>query len=204
MPEERETTPPKAEAPPPAPAPATPSGSAAPPRDEARPEPWEVRFKYLLADFENYRKRAEREKENHRLQVRAQLLRELLPILEAFEHARSALGRLPANDPLRTGLDLLGREWEAFLKAEGVERVARVGGRFDPETHDAIAEAAASPGAPEGTVVEVVQQGYTFSGGLLRPAKVVVARASRAPAPAKGSETAAAATAPEGNGDAVE
>ncbi|MGI0132902.1 MAG: nucleotide exchange factor GrpE [Thermoplasmata archaeon] len=196
MPEE--SPPPPASVPPaPAPGPAPPP----PPKEateEVPTETWEVRFKYLLADFENFRKRSEREREVHRAQVKAQLLRELLPILEAFDHARSAVERLPPTDPLRKGIDLLGKEWEAFLRIEGVERVARVGGRFHPDTHDAVAESAASEATPPGTVVEVVQQGYRFSGGLLRPAKVVVARARPSPS-AAASASAAVAASPEGD-----
>ena len=195
MPEESKTTP----TPPAKEAPATPPPPPAPPKTaETPPEPWEVRFKYLLADFENYRKRSEREREGFRAQVKAQLLRELLPILEAFEHARGAVEKLPPSDPLRKGLDLLGREWESFLRDEGLERVARPGGRFNPETHDAVAESVASEAAPEGSVAEVVQQGFRFPGGLLRPAKVVVARARPRDAPPSAGESAAAAS-PEGD-----
>jgi molecular chaperone GrpE len=105
-----------------------------------------------------------------------------LPILEAFRAARDAVARLPADEPVRHGMDLLDREWTTFLKHEGVEPVAQVGAPFRPEEAEAVGEAPAPPGTPDHTVLEVVQQGYRFFGGLVRTAKVVVAR--RAPEPA--------------------
>ncbi len=137
---------------------------------------WATRYKYLYADFENYRRRAERERENLSRQVRGAMIREMLPILEAFRAGRDAAARLPADHPLRKGLDLLEREWATFLKHEGVEPVVDVGTTFRPEEAVAVGEAPASDRAPDGTVAEIVQQGYRFFGGLVRPAKVIVAR----------------------------
>ncbi|HEV2428658.1 MAG TPA: nucleotide exchange factor GrpE [Thermoplasmata archaeon] len=158
------------------------SPAASPPiGKEAVPEgstiaDWENRFKYLLADFENFRKRADRDREAIRSHAEAELLRGLLPIHEAFERAREALGRAAPNDPMKKGLDLLAHEWNQFLQREGVRPIARVGAKFDAEDHEAVAEAPTrSPGAA-GTILEVVQQGYRFRDGLLRIAKVVVAR----------------------------
>ena len=180
----------------------TPPAAPAPPPEEPPKEDWAVRYKYLLADFDNFRKRSEREKELNRVQVRAQLLRQLLPILEAFERARHAADRLPPRDPMRQGIDLLGKEWEAFLKAERVEPVARIGSPFRPDDQEAVGEAPVTEDHPQGTVVEVVQQGYRFSGGLLRPAKVIVARRA-APAAATPSEAALATTSPREPMDGV-
>jgi molecular chaperone GrpE len=146
-------------------------GAAAPPED------WATRYKYLLADFDNFRRRVERDRESISRQARAGLVRELLPIIEAFRVAHEALAHLPASDPTRKGLDLLDHEWTTFLKHEGVEPIATVGRPFRADEAEAVGEAPASDHRPEGTVAEVVQQGYRFFGGLLRPAKVIVARA---------------------------
>jgi molecular chaperone GrpE len=156
----------------PAPANLPPAAPAGPPAAED----WSTRYRYLLADFENFRRRAEREREGITRQARAGMLRELLPILEAFRTARDALHHLPSTDPVRKGLELVDREWMKLMKHEGVEPVAETGGPFHPNEAEAVAEAPATPDHPDGTVVEVVQQGYRFFGGLLRPAKVVVAR----------------------------
>jgi molecular chaperone GrpE len=177
MPEEAVDSPaPEARPPPTGPTPPVPE--PAPPEED-----WATRYRYLLADFENYRRRSERERESISRQARAALVRELLPILEAFRAARDATDRLPADAPLRTGLDLLEREWATFLKHEGVEPVAAPGRAFAPAEHEAVGEAEPTDGRPPGTIVEVVQQGYRFFGGLLRPAKVIVARSAAAPPP---------------------
>lgn len=160
---------PPPDAPPPA---AVPAPEAAPPSED-----WESRFKYLLADFENFRRRMARQQDQARDRARADLLRRLLPIVEAVEHAQGAITHLPRSDPVRHGLELLRQEWGTFLEAEGVQPLAQPGMPFNPDDHEAIAETLVTPAHPMGTVVEVVQQGYRFAGGLLRPAKVVVARA---------------------------
>jgi len=144
-------------------------------------EDWATRYKYLLADFENYRRRTERDREGLTRQARGAMLRELLPIVEASRAARDAMAKLPTDDPVRRGMDLLDREWGAFLHHEGVEPVAKVGSPFRPDEAEAVGEAPVPRGGSPGHVVEVVQQGYRFFGGLLRPAKVIVAREVAAP-----------------------
>ncbi len=163
------------------------AGAAAREPVPAPAEDWVSRYKYLLADFENYRRRMDREREGVTRHARAALLRELLPILEAFRSARGALGHLPSNDPVRRGLELLDREWMTFLKHEGVEPIAEVGRPFRSDEAEAVGEAPADADRPDGTVAEVVQQGYRFFGGVLRPAKVIVARAPAVAATAEGS-----------------
>jgi molecular chaperone GrpE len=162
--------------PPPAPNDA-PAGKETPAASEPEAEKsWETRYKYLLADFENFRRRTERERELVTRQARGGMLREMLPLLEAFRSARVAAAHLPANDPLRHGLELLDREWNTFLKHEGVSPIATVGEPFRPDEEEAVGEAPAGGPVPDGAVAEVVQQGYRFFGGTLRPAKVIVAR----------------------------
>ncbi len=155
-----------------------PAAEPGPPAVEAAPpvEDWATRYKYLLADFENFRRRAERDRESITRQARGAMLRELLPILEAFRTARDAMNSRPADDPVRRGLELLDKEWSTFLRHEGVEPVAKVGAPFRADEAEAVGEAPVPSGRAPGTVVEIVQQGYRFFGGLLRPAKVVVAR----------------------------
>lgn len=155
--------------------------AASPPSDvkETLPPPeedWATRFKYLLAEFENFRKRSDKEREAAHERGRALLLRRLLPLHEAFDSARVAVSRLASDDPVRQGVELLGKEWSHFLAAEKVTPVVRAGERFRLDDMEAVGEAPAAPGQPDGTVLEVVQQGYRFPGGLLRPAKVIVSR----------------------------
>lgn len=166
--------------------------AAAPPPPE-KEEDWETRFKYLFADFENFRRRVSKEREVQRLQVHAGLLSRLLPLYEAAHRAREAVGKLPASDPVRRGVELLAHEWGALLEAEGVTPVAAVGAPFEADRHEAVAEAPPSAEVPSGSVAEIVQQGYRMGSTLLRPAKVVVARAPPA--------SSSAAAMPEGASD---
>ncbi|HTW77835.1 MAG TPA: nucleotide exchange factor GrpE [Thermoplasmata archaeon] len=156
------------------------------PSSDAPSEDWATRYKYLFADFENYRRRTERERENLSRQVRGAMIREMLPILEAFRSGRDAAAKLPPDHPLRRGLELLDREWSTFLKHEGVEPVTSVGAPFKPDEAVAVGDAPATEQTPDGTVAEIVQQGYRFFGGLVRPAKVIVARAAARAATAGG------------------
>ncbi|MCI4350994.1 MAG: nucleotide exchange factor GrpE [Thermoplasmata archaeon] len=175
------------------PAPTSSPSDPAPPLPEtaAPEEDWANRYKYLLAEFDNYRKRGERERESVRRIAEGRVLKAILPLYESFVNARVAAEKLlPSTDPMRKGLRLLAAEWNAFLDAQGIDLVVRPGMMFRPEEQEAVGDAPVSPDHPEGTVVEVVQQGYRFAGGLLRPAKVIVARSPRP------TEASAAAAAP--------
>ena len=83
-------------------------GTAKPPAEPPAvpPENWATRYKYLLADFDNFRRRVDRDREAISRQARAGMVRELLPIIEAFRVARESCAHLPPTDPTRKGLDL--------------------------------------------------------------------------------------------------
>jgi molecular chaperone GrpE len=104
------------------------------------------------------------------------VLRAVLPTLEASERAVEAVQKLPASDPVRRGVEMLQKSLATFLDEQGVHVVAKPGEPFRADEHEAVGEAAPTSEAPDGTISVVVQQGYEFPGGLLRPAKVVVAR----------------------------
>lgn len=163
-------TPPRAEEP----APVAPPAAASPDED------WGNRYRYLLAEFDNYRKRVERERDQIRTDARAAVLRKLLPLQDALDQARTALSNRSPEDPIRRGLELLAREWQRFWSNEGVTPVARPGGRYSEADAEVVGELPATDDAPDGTVAAVVQQGYRGGGFLLRPAKVLLARAGRA------------------------
>jgi molecular chaperone GrpE len=163
--------------------------AAPPPKPTPPAEDWEKRFTYLYADFENFRRRTGRERETLRAQTQAELLKGVLPIVEAAEKAVEAVRSRPPKDPVRKGVEMLERSIATFLTEQGVQVVGTAGEEFRPEDHEAVGEAAPTATAPDGHVAEVVQRGYSFPGGLLRPAKVVVARRpAKAPAPAEEPE----------------
>lgn len=169
-----ETTDPEVRREEPAPAPAP---------EPAEPD-WATSYKYLLAEFDNFRKRTEREREQRSRDARGLLLRELLPLHDALASARDSHRSLPEHDPIRRGFELLQREWDRFLTRQGVEAIARVGEMFHADRMEAVGEAPASSEHPEGTIVELTQQGYAVGGAVLRPARVIVARAEAPPSPA--------------------
>jgi len=138
-----------------------------------------------LADTENVRRRAEREKDDTSKYAVATLARDILSVAD---NLRRALESLPAdhvpNDAVRnllTGVEATERELLAIFERRGIKRIDPLGERFDPNFHQAMFEAPNS-GQEPGTVVQVLQPGYVIFDRLLRPALVGVAKAeSEAP-----------------------
>ncbi|MCI4345546.1 MAG: nucleotide exchange factor GrpE [Thermoplasmata archaeon] len=160
-------------------APERPAEATAPPETvkESPPEPdWATSYKYLLAEFDNYRKRVDRERDQRGRDARALLLRDLLPLYDGLAKASESIRSLPTTDPLRRGLELLHKEWERFFDKEEVAAVARVGELFRPEVMEAVGETPTTSPKADGTVAEVIQQGYLAGTRLLRPARVMVAK----------------------------
>lgn len=125
------------------------------------------------ADFENYRKRLERERHEAGHRGVARLIEELLPVLDAFERAL-AVRDDPAYEEYRRGFELIYRQlWEAMAR-EGLVRIEADGRKFDPHVHHAI-ERVESNEHEDGTVLEVLQPGYSLRGRVLRAATVRVA-----------------------------
>jgi molecular chaperone GrpE len=133
------------------------------------------------ADFENYRKRIEREREEERRRGTERLLEDLIPVLDAFDRALRAHDN-PAYEEYRKGLELIYRQlWETATR-HGLERISSADQPFDPRFHQAI-ERVETTEHPDGTIVEVLQDGYLFHGRVLRPSLV---RVAAAPAGASG------------------
>jgi len=129
------------------------------------------------AEFENFRKRVERERQNAGTEAVATVLKALVPVLDNLDRALEAEG---SDASLREGVELTRRELLAILESQGVKLEDPQGQPFDPERHQALAHEPV-PGVPEGTVVEVYRKGYSYRDRLLRPALVKVAAASGAP-----------------------
>ena len=129
------------------------------------------------ADFENYRKRVERERQEDRRHGMGRLIEDLLPVLEAFERALKAHDD-PAYEEYRKGLELIYRQLWDTLARHGLERIAAAGKPFDPHHHHAI-ERVESDDHPEGTVLEVLQDGFLLHGRVLRPSLVRVSFGAR-------------------------
>ena len=127
----------------------------------------------LQADFENYRKRIERDRHQENRRALATLVENLLPVLDAFERAMAAHDD-PAYEEYRKGFELIQKRlWDSLAK-QGLERIDAAGKRFNPHEHHAI-ERVESLEHPDGTVIEELQAGYKLHDKVLRPAMVRVA-----------------------------
>ena len=147
--------------------------------DEARAEISDLseRLLRLQADFENFRKRAQREKDEARQFANQSLIEKQLPILDNFEMALAAAK--DADPALRDGVQMIYDQLLGILRDSGVETSDATGEDFDPNLHEAISQQESTDAEP-GTVVEQVQRGYRLHERLVRPARVVVAKAPEA------------------------
>jgi len=138
------------------------------------------------ADFENFRKRVERERKEEGQRAVALVIESVLPVLDAFEGALAASASPddpPAYEGYRKGFELIYRQlWDALGRA-GLERIHAQGKPFDPYYHQAV-ERVESAEHDDGTVIEELRRGYKFRGKVLRSAMVRVA-AKPAPAVSK-------------------
>ena len=134
-----------------------------------------VRDVYLrkLAEFDNYRKRTERERYDLMQTAGEDLVKELLPVLDNFERALEH-GEEDDSGAFRQGVEMIARQLRDTLERKGVVEVNPVGQPFDPELHEAVQRVETTDHAP-GIVVWVMLKGYTYAERLLRPAMVGVA-----------------------------
>jgi molecular chaperone GrpE (heat shock protein) len=133
------------------------------------------RFVRLQADFENFKKRIDRERGDYFRHATGDLVGRLLPVLDNFERALAAARtRSSAGfDPLTEGVVLIQRQLLEELSREGLRPMEAVGSAFDPQMHEAVATDPGSA-APPGTVTAVLQRGYFFHDRVLRAALVRV------------------------------
>lgn len=124
-----------------------------------------------LADFDNYRKRTERDAEAKLNRAKKEILLDLLVFLDYFDQARKQVQEPAAA----TGLDIMARQFNEFLDKHGVRPVECLGQPFDPEEHEGIGYLETGR-CPEGCVAEEVCTGYRLGDTLLKPAQVMVAR----------------------------
>lgn len=145
--------------------------AAAPVDHEARAQELLALAQRTQADFENFRKRAQRDNAAAEQRGTTRVVRELLPALDNLDRAIAAA---TDDDHFVQGVRLVQAELTAALARVGVEGYSPEGEAFDPTVHEAIAQQPVE-GAEAGTVAEVLQPGYRKDGAVIRPARVVVA-----------------------------
>ena len=132
------------------------------------------RYLRALAELDNTRKRAQREREEYIRFANESLLGELLPVLDNFDRAIRAARASGEAEAVVSGVELIQRELLRVLEKFGVTPFSSVGQRFDPERHEAVARVPAGDG-PAMVVVAETLRGYLLNGRVLRPAMVTVA-----------------------------
>jgi molecular chaperone GrpE len=125
------------------------------------------------ADFDNYRKRVEKERFEDSKRATARVIEGLIPVIDGFEHALAA-HREPEYDNYRKGFELIYKQLQENVTKLGAERVDPLGKVFDPHLHQAVDRLETAEHA-DGTILQVFQPGYVFHGRVLRPAMVRVA-----------------------------
>jgi molecular chaperone GrpE len=128
----------------------------------------------LAADFENYKKRTAREQASLSARAAERLVKELLPIIDDLERALEAAEE-HEEAKLEDGVRLVHRQLASVLEREGLAEI-ETNGKFDPHVHEALLSQPSDE--QEGSVIEVLQKGYTLGDRVLRPARVVIAAPS--------------------------
>ena len=139
------------------------------------------RLRRAMADFDNYRKRTDRERRELSDVIAADVVRDVLPVLDDLERAlgaQSASADAPETvERYRRGVELIHRQLLEALRKRGVESIDVIGQPFDPMWQEAVAQEPAADGEKDGTVTAEVRRGYRMGQRLLRPAQVRVAKA---------------------------
>src|SRR5882672_3415625 len=155
-----------------------PTAETAPPEDDSDGLQADLdRFRDLAlrsqADFENYKKRSAREKEEAIKYANSSLLERLVSIIDNFELGLAAAKKQGEQSPIYSGMVLVQKQLNDLLAENGLQPIEAEGRRFDPNVHEAIAHEP-SDRVPEESVVRQTRRGYRLKDRLLRPAKVIV------------------------------
>jgi molecular chaperone GrpE len=128
-----------------------------------------------MADLQNFRKRAQQEKDQLRQFASEQLVIDLLPVLDNFERTLAAIQSGASVEAVKGGIQAVERQLRSVLETRRVKRIEAVGQAFDPEMHEALGSVQTAA-HPEGAVAEEIEPGYKMADKIIRPARVKVAR----------------------------
>jgi molecular chaperone GrpE len=135
------------------------------------------KYLYLYADFENFKKRAVKERSDAMKFGWERIATEILGVVDNLERAVEYMPK-DVDPNLKTGIEMTVTQFRAVLEKQGVALIATDGVPFNPELHEAMSQEPSE--IPAGNVVKTLVKGYTLHGRLLRPAKVVVSSGTRA------------------------
>ena len=132
------------------------------------------KYVYLMAEFDNYRRRVSQEKLDLIDTAAKGVINELLPGVDNFERALKALEESEATDAAKTGTELIYKQLLDVLKKKGVTEIEAMGKELDTDEQEAVAQVPAPDEGQKGKVVDVIQKGYKLNGKVIRFAKVVI------------------------------
>ncbi len=128
------------------------------------------RYKRMYAEFENYKKRTEKESIKTYENAKANILMGFLPVLDSFEKAKESDSN---DDSYKAGISLIFKQFEDYLQSLGVSEILTDGKKFDPEVHDAVTMVEDS-GLESGMIVETFRKGYKLGDQVIRHSMVIV------------------------------
>lgn len=144
--------------------------------EQAKVEKEQKEYLFLMAEFDNFRKRTLREKQDIIRNAAEKVLLGLLPIVDDFERGLAATADSEDAASVRQGMELIYNKLVKYLEQNGVKPIESTGADFDPELHDALTSIPATDPAQKGKVIDTPTKGYMLNDKVLRHAKVVVAQ----------------------------
>jgi molecular chaperone GrpE len=134
------------------------------------------KLKYLLADFDNYRKQIDKQATMKREVDKSELLLKVIQIYDEYVAAMPTIEKANCSPTVLEGLNSLLKNFENLLKLEGVSEIEDIGTDFDPNIHDAISYKPIESDIPDNTIIEVVRKGYMLNDKILRPSLVILSK----------------------------
>ena len=133
-------------------------------------------YMFLMAEFDNFRKRNIRERADIIRNATEKAMKDLLPIVDDFERGLTAMSETTDAEAVKEGMELIYNKFIKYLEQNGVKAIESTGTDFDTELHEAIAMIPATDESQKGKVIDTVMKGYTINDKVIRHSKVAVAR----------------------------
>lgn len=133
-------------------------------------------YMFLMAEFDNFRKRTIKEKADIIRNATERAMKDLLPVVDDFERGLAAMAETTDAEAVKEGMELIYNKFIKYLDQNGVKAIDSTGADFDTELHEAIAMIPATDESQKGKVIDTVMKGYTINDKVIRHSKVAVAQ----------------------------
>lgn len=133
-------------------------------------------YMFLMAEFDNFRKRTIKEKADIIRNATERAMKDLLPVVDDFERGLAAMAETTDAEAVKEGMELIYNKFIKYLDQNGVKAIDSTGADFDTELHEAIAMIPAADESQKGKVIDTVMKGYTINDKVIRHSKVAVAQ----------------------------